>query len=170
MRASYTGLFLLSLPVASYVSHHYPLCHSLFLFLFYKLISLILTNSLLPFSSPFPPFPLPSFSFDLFSSPPLFVLLKMRESVLMLASFEKTTDHLFDAAVHSRWAIHMCVCVCVCVFMYVYIYMCMYVCVYICVCVCIGVCLCMYIYVCVYVCIGVYVCMYIYMRVCVWFN
>jgi len=26
----------------------------------------------------------------------------MRESVLMLASFEKTTDHLFDAAVHSR--------------------------------------------------------------------
>jgi len=27
---------------------------------------------------------------------------KMRESVLMLASFEKTTDHLFDAAVHSR--------------------------------------------------------------------
>lgn len=27
---------------------------------------------------------------------------KMRESVLMLASFEKTTDHLFDAAVHGR--------------------------------------------------------------------
>jgi DNA-directed RNA polymerase III subunit RPC1 len=27
---------------------------------------------------------------------------KMKESVLMLASFEKTTDHLFDAAVHSR--------------------------------------------------------------------
>ena len=26
----------------------------------------------------------------------------MKESVLMLASFEKTTDHLFDAAVHSR--------------------------------------------------------------------
>jgi hypothetical protein len=26
----------------------------------------------------------------------------MRESVLMLASFEKTTDHLFDAAVHGR--------------------------------------------------------------------
>ena len=26
----------------------------------------------------------------------------MRESVLALASFEKTTDHLFDAAVHSR--------------------------------------------------------------------
>ena len=26
----------------------------------------------------------------------------MEESVLMLASFEKTTDHLFDAAVHSR--------------------------------------------------------------------
>jgi len=29
-------------------------------------------------------------------------IAKMRESVLMLASFEKTTDHLFDAAVHSR--------------------------------------------------------------------
>ena len=27
---------------------------------------------------------------------------KMKQSVLMLASFEKTTDHLFDAAVHSR--------------------------------------------------------------------
>ena len=27
---------------------------------------------------------------------------KMRESVLMLASFERTTDHLFDAAVHGR--------------------------------------------------------------------
>ena len=27
---------------------------------------------------------------------------KMRESVLMLASFEKTTDHLFDASVHAR--------------------------------------------------------------------
>jgi DNA-directed RNA polymerase III subunit RPC1 len=27
---------------------------------------------------------------------------KMRQSVLMLASFEKTTDHLFEAAVHSR--------------------------------------------------------------------
>mmetsp|Transcript_12540 Transcript_12540/g.15241 ORF Transcript_12540/g.15241 Transcript_12540/m.15241 type:complete len:206 (-) Transcript_12540:151-768(-) len=27
---------------------------------------------------------------------------KMKESVLMLASFEKTTDHLFDAAVHGR--------------------------------------------------------------------
>jgi len=27
---------------------------------------------------------------------------KMRDSVLMLASFERTTDHLFDAAVHSR--------------------------------------------------------------------
>jgi len=26
----------------------------------------------------------------------------MKESVLMLASFEKTTDHLFDAAVHGR--------------------------------------------------------------------
>jgi DNA-directed RNA polymerase III subunit RPC1 len=27
---------------------------------------------------------------------------KMKDSVLMLASFEKTTDHLFDAAVHAR--------------------------------------------------------------------
>ena len=27
---------------------------------------------------------------------------KMKQSVLMLASFEKTTDHLFEAAVHSR--------------------------------------------------------------------
>jgi DNA-directed RNA polymerase III subunit RPC1 len=31
-----------------------------------------------------------------------FGVAKMRESVLMLASFEKTTDHLFDAAVHAR--------------------------------------------------------------------
>lgn len=31
-----------------------------------------------------------------------FGVAKMRESVLMLASFEKTTDHLFDAAAHSR--------------------------------------------------------------------
>lgn len=31
-----------------------------------------------------------------------FGVAKMRESVLMLASFEKTSDHLFDAAVHSR--------------------------------------------------------------------
>ena len=31
-----------------------------------------------------------------------FGIAKMRESVLMLASFEKTTDHLFDAAVHAR--------------------------------------------------------------------
>ncbi|KAJ8602663.1 hypothetical protein CTAYLR_004114 [Chrysophaeum taylorii] len=31
-----------------------------------------------------------------------FGISKMRESVLMLASFERTTDHLFDAAVHSR--------------------------------------------------------------------
>nr|CCA19646.1 DNAdirected RNA polymerase III largest subunit puta [Albugo laibachii Nc14]CCA23078.1 RNA polymerase III putative [Albugo laibachii Nc14] len=31
-----------------------------------------------------------------------FGIAKMKESVLMLASFEKTTDHLFDAAVHSR--------------------------------------------------------------------
>ena len=30
-----------------------------------------------------------------------FGVAKMRESVLMLASFEKTTDHLFDA-VHSK--------------------------------------------------------------------
>ena len=27
---------------------------------------------------------------------------KMKQSVLMLASFEKTSDHLYDAAVHSR--------------------------------------------------------------------
>ena len=27
---------------------------------------------------------------------------KMKQSVLMLASFEKTTDHLFEAAVHAR--------------------------------------------------------------------
>ena len=26
----------------------------------------------------------------------------MKDSVMMLASFEKTTDHLFDAAAHSR--------------------------------------------------------------------
>ena len=31
-----------------------------------------------------------------------FGVSKMRESVLMLASFEKTTDHLFDAAAHGR--------------------------------------------------------------------
>jgi DNA-directed RNA polymerase III subunit RPC1 len=31
-----------------------------------------------------------------------FGISKMRESVFMLASFEKTTDHLFDAAVHGR--------------------------------------------------------------------
>ena len=31
-----------------------------------------------------------------------FGVAKMRESVLMLASFEKTTDHLFDATVHGR--------------------------------------------------------------------
>ena len=31
-----------------------------------------------------------------------FGVAKMKESVLSLASFEKTTDHLFDAAVHSR--------------------------------------------------------------------
>jgi len=31
-----------------------------------------------------------------------FGVSKMKDSVLMLASFEKTTDHLFDASVHSR--------------------------------------------------------------------
>lgn len=31
-----------------------------------------------------------------------FGIRKMRDSVLMLASFEMTTDHLFDAAIHSR--------------------------------------------------------------------
>jgi DNA-directed RNA polymerase III subunit RPC1 len=31
-----------------------------------------------------------------------FGIAKMKESVLMLASFEKTPDHLFDAAVHAR--------------------------------------------------------------------
>jgi len=31
-----------------------------------------------------------------------FGIAKMKESVLMLASFEKTADHLFDAAAHSR--------------------------------------------------------------------
>lgn len=31
-----------------------------------------------------------------------FGLAKMKDSVLMLASFEKTTDHLFDAALHGR--------------------------------------------------------------------
>jgi DNA-directed RNA polymerase III subunit RPC1 len=31
-----------------------------------------------------------------------FGMAKMKESVFMLASFEKTPDHLFDAAVHSR--------------------------------------------------------------------
>ncbi len=29
-------------------------------------------------------------------------LAKMKESVLMLASFEKTSDHLFDAAFHGQ--------------------------------------------------------------------
>jgi DNA-directed RNA polymerase III subunit RPC1 len=29
-------------------------------------------------------------------------MAKMKDSVLMLASFEKTTDHLFDAALHGR--------------------------------------------------------------------
>ena len=28
-------------------------------------------------------------------------IAKMKESVFMLASFEKTTDHLFDAALHG---------------------------------------------------------------------
>lgn len=31
-----------------------------------------------------------------------FGLARMKDSVLMLASFEKTTDHLFDAAIHGR--------------------------------------------------------------------
>lgn len=31
-----------------------------------------------------------------------FGLSKMRDSVLQLASFEKTTDHLFDAAFHMK--------------------------------------------------------------------
>ena len=31
-----------------------------------------------------------------------FGIAKMKESVLMLASFEKTADHLFDAAAHAR--------------------------------------------------------------------
>ena len=31
-----------------------------------------------------------------------FGIAKMKDSVLMLASFEKTTDHLFDAALHGR--------------------------------------------------------------------
>jgi DNA-directed RNA polymerase III subunit RPC1 len=31
-----------------------------------------------------------------------FGISKMKQSTLMLASFEKTSDHLFDAAVHNR--------------------------------------------------------------------
>ena len=31
-----------------------------------------------------------------------FGIAKMKDSVLMLASFEKTPDHLFDAAIHAR--------------------------------------------------------------------
>ena len=31
-----------------------------------------------------------------------FGIARMKESVLMLASFEKTPDHLFDAALHSK--------------------------------------------------------------------
>jgi DNA-directed RNA polymerase III subunit RPC1 len=31
-----------------------------------------------------------------------FGIAKMKDSVLMLASFEKTADHLFDAAIHGR--------------------------------------------------------------------
>ncbi len=31
-----------------------------------------------------------------------FGIAKMKDSVLNLASFEKTTDHLFDAALHGR--------------------------------------------------------------------
>ena len=33
-----------------------------------------------------------------------FGMAKMKESVLMLASFEKTVDHLFDAAIHGSRA------------------------------------------------------------------
>merc|ERR1711990_1363096 len=31
-----------------------------------------------------------------------FGIAKMKDSVFMLASFEKTSDHLFEAAVHNR--------------------------------------------------------------------
>jgi DNA-directed RNA polymerase III subunit RPC1 len=31
-----------------------------------------------------------------------FGISKMKDSVLMLASFEKTTDHLFDASLYSK--------------------------------------------------------------------
>ena len=31
-----------------------------------------------------------------------FGVAKMKDSVLMLASFERTTDHLFDASAHAR--------------------------------------------------------------------
>lgn len=31
-----------------------------------------------------------------------FGIAKMKDSVLMLASFEKTTDHLFEASLHGR--------------------------------------------------------------------
>ena len=31
-----------------------------------------------------------------------FGIAKMKDSVLMLASFEKTTEHLFEAALHGR--------------------------------------------------------------------
>ena len=33
-----------------------------------------------------------------------FGIAKMKESVFMLASFEKTTDHLFEAAIHGTKA------------------------------------------------------------------
>ncbi len=50
---------------------------------------------------------------------------KMKDSVLMLASFEKTTDHLFDAAVHARRdckSMRVCACVLVCFEVYMYIF------------------------------------------------
>lgn len=31
-----------------------------------------------------------------------FGIARMKDSVLMLASFEQTTDHLFDGALHGR--------------------------------------------------------------------
>ena len=37
-----------------------------------------------------------------------FGLQHMKESVLMLASFEKTTEFLFDAAVHAVRTDHRC--------------------------------------------------------------
>jgi hypothetical protein len=50
-------------------------------------------------------------------------------SVLMLASFEKTTDHLFDAAVHSRQdnIIGMYKHVYMCIDTYIFIYLCSFI-------------------------------------------